>query len=139
MNEYHPDLLANRILADARRLLIEESAWVKGPLAKDAKGRVTDPHSPLACSWCALGAIECVTSGIYDEIDDDIDDGGENVELAHELAIDRLGFEVKGYYSDFGSENEVAKFNDSEETEHSEILQLFDDALCRQDAERYWK
>ena len=57
---------AAQTLLAARELLSEKSRWHRGSYAGDAHGNPVPLKSPDACRWCALGAIEVVSGGIFD-------------------------------------------------------------------------
>ena len=41
----------------AWELIADESRWTKDAWARDNRGAFTTPTDPLACRWCALGAL----------------------------------------------------------------------------------
>jgi hypothetical protein len=44
------------LLMAMRMLLADSEAWTKHVLARDRRGRETEPESEMACKWCLLGA-----------------------------------------------------------------------------------
>lgn len=52
-------------LREAYELIKDEERWCQGQMAKTADGFGTDPHSPSAARWCALGALG--KKGVTDE------------------------------------------------------------------------
>ena len=48
------------ILRQIKRLLSDRDKWLKNSQAKNDKGRVVEPNSPDACSWCLVGALRKV-------------------------------------------------------------------------------
>ena len=87
-----------------RELLSDESKWIQGAYAIDAKGRTVHPQDPRAERWCLLGAV----SHCYR-------DGEEREQIK-----DRIGSEFRLPLSGY----EVANWNDW--ADFSEVKALVD-------------
>jgi hypothetical protein len=99
------------ILKGARALITEPSAWSQIYLARGADGNPTEPTSPNARCFCALGAIECLKL-----IDGSYGSG------SYASAVGALREAIGPCLS-------VSVFNDTHT--HAEVLAAFDRAIAR--------
>jgi hypothetical protein len=101
------------ILRAARERIATPERWNQGWFAADAAGREVSSVSPIACSWCALGAVYATSGGAR----------GADVEA---LLIAALPAEC--------SAGDVGYFNDLPATTHADVLALFDRAIAAAEA-----
>ena len=92
-------------LKRVKSLLSDESAWTKRVYAKDAKGYTIATKDDKACSWCLAGAIY-KSSDTLDEINNVIE-----------------------CLKQFTGQS-VCYYNDKEETQHQDIINLLDTAIA---------
>lgn len=118
-------MTAEELLIQVRERIKEPAHWTKRAYARDREGLVTDPTDPAACSWCLLGAMNCVL----------VKHGRSNIELpldpsAHMeydpvlLAIKHLRAAAKR--RDYPS---IMWLNDSTAIQHPQILEAVDEAI----------
>lgn len=106
---------ALNVLLSARKKIEREECWVRRTHARTAYGREVFGHAADAVCWCAIGAIQSVIGGcVHDS-------------YVGSDAIYALRREIPPGYG-----NEVAAFNDSVGTAHSDVLALFDRAIARE-------
>ena len=98
-------------LKKIRELLSDESRWTRLVYARDANGARVNEHSPLACSWCLLGAVSAVCYHAYTHNDNDC----MTVLFHLERMLDKKS---------------IAVYNDSDTTKHSDILDLIDRTMA---------
>ena len=102
------------VLQDVKELLITPGHWIKGIIAHNEKGLVTDPIENDACGWCLLGAIDHVAyhNNINRETRNEVQD-----------IIYKVLEEQRGMCS-------IPDFNDDHNTKHSDILDVLDEAIA---------
>ena len=100
------------ILNKAKELISNPNHWAKGSYAFNKQGKEVSYESNDACQFCALGAINKVSSS-------------NPLSLARYRAAVSLR---KCLPKDF---NYVDVFNDSPTTSHEDVLKLFDMAINR--------
>jgi hypothetical protein len=49
---------AREVLLAAADRLEKPGAWIQGAFARDASGFIASYNSPMAVSWCAIGALK---------------------------------------------------------------------------------
>jgi hypothetical protein len=99
---------ALEVLKKARELLSDESRWTKGAFARTMWGEETSGSDPEAECFCARGAITHFR-------------GGFDAVLALQDALP-------------SSFTAVSAFNDNKDTEHADVLNLFDRAIVKLEA-----
>ena len=113
---------AIQVLIEARSMIEQEAQWTKYTHAKTSCGRRTEIESPEAVCWCANGAVDLASQW-----------HGENVRLE---AVEMLSKVIEGDTSRIKYPKRhtptvmVTIYNDSEETEHRDILAMFDKAIA---------
>jgi hypothetical protein len=50
-----PEVL--KTLIAARELIADPAHWLQGAMARNGRGEPVDARAPVACRWCAMGAI----------------------------------------------------------------------------------
>lgn len=101
------------ILTKAREILAKPDSHTKGVFARDVSGRVVGSNSPIACQFCARGALNRADTIV----------GGTTA--AYGKAVDALEkcIHIEAPYKT------LEVFNDRESTTHADILALFDRAI----------
>ena len=104
-----------RLLTEARSLIISEDNWIKKSNAKNELGYRVCATAPTACKFCAMGALERVyfnspSAFSYSEFTKTLD--------LIEIEVEKV--------SSFQSLN---WYNDSPETTHANIMNVFDNAI----------
>ena len=99
-----------QVLTEARKLIENEENWTTGYYARDKEGNEIDESSPLACKFCAIGALHRV---IEREDDYEIVYSGAKEKLA------KVAEDNHGLY--------IAQVNDS--LGHKATLEMFDKAI----------
>lgn len=97
------------ILVAARARIAKPENWCQFVMAKDHRGKSINSRDPMACCWCAGGAIYAVSDGVSD-----LTNG----------AFKALEMEIAGRHDG----NLVPHFNDSHS--HTKVLELFDRAIA---------
>ena len=72
------------ILKKAKQLI--QKGWIKGAFAKNANGRVCNPHSSEACQWCLVGAIKAVWLSHHDNVADNYCKARDIFDEANEIS-----------------------------------------------------
>jgi hypothetical protein len=104
---------AVKVLKDARDLISLPGTWTKGFLARNALDKpMLNMHSPEACKFCAVGALE--VSSYNNEATD------KNVE---DIATSCL------YYAMSENGWGISGSNDKEDTQHLHVLMAYDFAV----------
>lgn len=106
-----------QVLKDAREILANNT-WGQGVDARDAQGRMTDPHDPSATCFCSYGALvrACGPKNFTDEA---------YTTLQQEIVKD-------GYRDEFGTM--LTRWNDTVGRTRGEVLDLFDKAIATAEA-----
>ena len=97
------------VLKEARSYIATPEAWCKWSFARTKDGGITDPTSPAACSFCAVGAIRRAA--------------GCDAQVTNQ-AVEYVERHLPVQHST------LPEFNDQEAT-HSDILVAFDRAISR--------
>ena len=109
------------VLSNAKKLISVPERWTKVESAKASDGSSVGADSPIACSWCAHGALKKAChdySGTQE---------GSNLLFFGE---DGLFVKALRYLRLCSPRSEgVIVFNDNPDTSHSDVLKLYDDAL----------
>lgn len=100
-----------KILKQARELLTKPNGWIKGIMAKNREGYIVHPFSPIAVSFCALGACRRALFNLS------VDTDCFNASLSS--TKDLLGIE----------DLKVANLNDSPDTTLEDVLALYDNRI----------
>ena len=114
MSGLRTNLNANAIalLQQAKGLIDEPNRWTRGFMARDKFGTVVDPRDPAARCFCIIGALHRAAPGcrcsLEGELKKDLPKGG----TAH-----------------------IPFFNDREETQHADVMALFDRTVARLERE----
>ena len=101
--------LSRPIIERARTLIVDESRWCRGALARDVSGRQVDPTDATALRWCACGALVAVALELVSDLSQ-----------AHDLAA-AAAREMR-YCSSLINTNDTGG--------HVAVLALFDKALA---------
>ena len=100
---------ARFVLMRARSLIADPENWIQGPVAVDKDKKPVEVGDPDACAWCALGAIY---------------EAAYRNDAPDEPAYDVLRKIILG--AGYGG---IANWNDWHKTTHSEVLDVFDEAI----------
>jgi hypothetical protein len=90
------------ILTASRAKIADKNNWCQVASARNFMGASVSPYSITACSWCSVGAIECVEKSVFDT-------------SAHVQLEAFMG-------------NDIGEFNDTHS--HSEVLAAWDKAIA---------
>lgn len=102
------------VLEAARGLISEPTRWTQGALARDARGEQCFANVPRAVQWCAIGALERVTTDVVAK---------RGARLRLQTAAECLFREV----CDEAIVLPAAAVNDS--LDHTAVLQMYDCAI----------
>lgn len=100
----------SEVLRAARKLIERPEDWVQGTMAVTAKGKRVVPTHEHACRFCMVGSIRRVT-------------GSEMLDSALAFLGEATGTQMLG------------DWNDSERTEHHQVIDAFDRAIALAEAE----
>ncbi len=103
---------AKDILSRAREILTPPEAWTQGASGRDAEGYACNVHLPRACSFCLMGAV----AKAQGELKGSVEAGAGAYQTLNRVV---------------GREERLDLFNDDPQRTHSEILEVFDDAIAR--------
>lgn len=106
------NLNTKRLLVEAKALISDEKHWTKGWFAVDAEGVNVSSYSKDACGFCMVGALTRSQRYLF----------GERSEEAVFVQANNLLKECSNAYT-------VASFNDSPETTHAMVMEVFDKAI----------
>lgn len=114
-NQAHePTRQAAGVLREARALIAEPERWCKNELALDSSGHPTWPSSDTACRFCVMGAFFRVA---------------DQANICHSEQVEIERFLVGSVHErNFWT---VAALNDDDDTEHADVLALYDAAIAR--------
>jgi hypothetical protein len=98
------------ILRAARARIEREEHWTKDATARDGAGFLVMSTDPIACRWCALGALHVTLGGDFNE-----KPGGP---------------EAYGFLRVAAGNQPVVHFNDAPKTKHADVLAVFDNAIA---------
>ena len=126
------DVTMRRILTGARNLLSDPENWVQGPLAVDGRGVSVLPESETACAWCSLGAVDREYFRMFPNSERQLNSMGLQQDDYLQIAV-RCELEEAVFWHTKGECRAVPRFNDRSETEHSEVLAVFDKAIAKLD------
>lgn len=104
----HVNATTLRVLEDARTLLADPEHWTKRALARNTRGRRTDPKNPAACKWCLEGAVRKVAPG-------------DDYPLSSSFALGILWEHI--------NTPDIWVFNDQQSTKHEHVLATLDTAI----------
>ena len=113
-----------QILTAARNLIADPEHWTRETVARDERGRPTEPYNPNACQFCALGALSAVFYRA-DPFNRTAEQVGE-LDRAHDRAKKALR---EAGASHFGVHSfTISRVND--ELGHEATLKMFDTAIA---------
>ena len=112
------DMNASEVLTSAKALIADPQNWCKGYHAVDSDNNRVSANSENACAWCSMGAIQKSM-----RIDSTIN--YLRVESAVFSTIEGVIMEYSGEY------DTIMSFNDACETQHADVMQVFDAAIER--------
>lgn len=113
-----------QILTAARNLIADPAHWTRETVARDKRGRPTEPYNPNACQFCALGALTAVfyqadplacTAAEVNELDRAHEQAKRALRIAGEA-----GFGVNSFT--------ISRVND--QLGHEATLKMFDAAIA---------
>ena len=115
-------LKAKKFLAEARTLIVDPAEWVQGYEATDSDGwELPHVYHHTATCFCSIGAIKRAAFDSRAVID------FNDEEYVYHHAITAMTNAVQStseYY------DTIEGFNDAQETEHSDVLKMFDHAIA---------
>ncbi|MFM7009061.1 MAG: hypothetical protein ACKO0Z_06960 [Betaproteobacteria bacterium] len=101
------------VLKRSREIITDPKNWTQYTMARNDIGDKTSYDDPRACKFCAMGAI---------------------YKASHEALVcyDPVRAEVKETLNKRGGPTTwITSFNDSDDRQHSEVLELFDETIRR--------
>ncbi len=112
------------ILRAARERI--RTGWTQGAMARDAAQRRVQPEHPLACVWCAAGALFATTTPHEPPEDSE----------ARGVAMGLLTVEAKAWDPRVASleQNPLVVWNDRPGRTQAEVIGLFDAAIAAEGA-----
>lgn len=115
-------MTALKVLQTAREILSEEKRWTKNVLARNILDIKVAPINPSAVCFCSMGAICKAAKDLkLHTYTDSIEAENLLTEAAKPLMAQMEG--IKTIPSSF------VQFNDNLRTKHSDIMNLFDEAI----------
>ncbi len=103
----------NDVIA-ARALIADPDGWTRGAYARDRQGQSLATNDPIACQYCASGALFRATE--YDPM---------NQTSAARMRVDDAHYQVEKDLTHMG----IISFND--DNEHPAVLAAFDKTIAR--------
>lgn len=107
------------LLVAAHAGIFPRKNWIQGSFAKDSDGDLADPSSPVACRFCASGAISAASYEV-------VGPGGVSRSLAVRDAVDvfrSVNSPIRG----------IAHYNDTHN--HAKVVNAFERAIARLERE----
>lgn len=95
------------VLKRARAKLADPKRWTKGGFARDREDQLCEPSAPEACKWDIYGALVATAAE-------------RSVGEAHRALVDQIPR---------GRGRHLVVWNDSQRTDHADVLALFDRAI----------
>ena len=96
-----------------------EKGWTQGVHARDADDQEVHPLASTACKWCANGAL---VAAVCEMLPDDRDERHGRLKACQRALLQEL-HETRFHF--------LVTWNDSAETKHSQVLDLFDKTIKR--------
>lgn len=109
-----------QILIAARDLIADPAHWTRETVARDKRGRPTEPYNPNACQFCALGALTAVfyqanplalTAGQVNELDRVHEQAKRALRIAGEAGFGIRSFTISTVNDRFGHEATLEMFD----------------------------
>jgi hypothetical protein len=115
---------ARTLLTLAKERISDEAHWCRYEFALDFDANPVEAAAEDACRWCALGAVMSFGGGYYTG-------GHYNGDQVAALALSALNEAVPHVTAPdrMLSLSSAAEFNDSDDTSHWQVMDLFDQAL----------
>ena len=126
------------VLKAARSKICSHDNWIRGIAAATDDGDWVEPSHPEACKWCASGAVRSVFPQY--QKDNRIYRKDQDVLLNFANNRDRhMFFKTVGILTCLTWCNDLIKYNDDENTNHKDIINLFDRAIAAYVFEPQWQ
>lgn len=112
----------SELLVLAKAEITSPGNWTKDNFARDESGKPIDVLDNRACQFCSMGAVH---KALQRRVDDGIIERGRFATTSRLFRL--LEKSIGVYENDIGTG--VAAFNDSEDTQHDDVIAVFDLAI----------